>query len=60
MKKDKKMEDFIHEVGNKEIAQRFVRIRKEWEKEQIKHGKKEVLIPHPGVNNTFIDRKSVV
>jgi hypothetical protein len=50
-----KKEDLIHkEVGSRDIALRFVEKRKKWEEEQLKQGKKEVRIPHPTVEKTFI------
>jgi len=38
----------------RKAAKKLVTKRKEWEKEQIKQGKKEVRIPHPTIRKTFI------
>lgn len=35
-------------------ARQSVKNRKKWEEEQIKQGKKEIMIPHPTLKNTFI------
>jgi len=35
-------------------ALRLVEKRKLWEREQLKQGKREVRIPHPTVDKTFI------
>lgn len=53
MKKEVR-EEMIHEIGNREIAQRLVKVRKKWEKEQKRNGKREILVPHPTIPRTFI------
>lgn len=38
----------------KNQAHKLVEDRKRWERQQLKEGKKEVLIPHPTIPRTFI------
>lgn len=44
----------LHEISNREIAIELVKQREKWEKEQLKKGKKEVRVPHPDIDRTFI------
>ena len=39
-----------------ETARKLAENRLKWKKEQIKQGKKEVRIPHPDLQRTFIIR----
>jgi len=40
--------------GYQTQAKKLAEDRLHWEKQQIKKGKKEVMIPHPELQNTFI------
>lgn len=42
------------QTENRKRALRSVELRKQWEKEQIKKGKKEVKIPHEKYANAVI------
>ena len=35
-------------------AQKAVKERNRWEKEQLAQGKKKIMIPHPLIKNTYI------
>ena len=52
-----KTENWVREETLKDYqkkAMKSVEDRRKWEKEQIKKGKREVCIPHPEIDKTFI------
>jgi hypothetical protein len=50
----KKESLILHESDYKSRAQKLAMKRNEWEKEQLKKGKKLVRVPHPTLSRTLI------